>query len=66
MSATSAQLVDTRAGSADGTDVISNIEHVQFADGTVNFGDLQNPVPVAGSVSINDVSITEETTALRP
>ena len=59
LSATSAQLVDTRAGSADGTDVISNIEHVQFADGAVNFGDLQNPVPVAGSVSINDVSITE-------
>ena len=59
LSATSARLVDTRAGSADGTDVISNIEHVQFADGTVNFGDLQNPVPVAGSVSINDVSITE-------
>ena len=25
----------------------------------MNFGDLQNPVPVAGSVSINDVSITE-------
>ena len=58
LSATSARLVDTRVGS-DGTDVISNIEHVQFADGAVNFGDLQNPVPVAGSVSINDVSITE-------
>ena len=25
----------------------------------MNFGDLQDPVPVAGSVSINDVSITE-------
>ena len=59
LSATSARLVDTRAGSADGTDVISNIEHVQFADGTVDFGDLSNPVPVAGSVAINDVSITE-------
>src|SRR6478752_6992976 len=59
LSATSARLVDTRAGSADGTDVISNIEHVQFADGTVNFGDLSNPVPVAGSVAINDVSITD-------
>jgi len=56
LSATSARLVDNRPGSADGTDVISNIEHVQFADGTVNFSDLPN---VAGSVSINDVSITE-------
>lgn len=63
LSATSARLVDTRAGSPDGTDTILNIEHVRFADQILDFSKLQStpppPAAVAGSLKINDVSITE-------
>jgi serralysin len=50
-----ATLVDLRAGSPDGTDKITNIEHVQFSDQTVDFAELNK----AGWVSINDMTITE-------
>src|SRR5262249_27807877 len=56
---------DQRAGDMDGTDTIKNIEHVRFADGTVNFGDLKTtpepapPPAAAGSVAIGDAQIVE-------
>ncbi|MET3845241.1 aspartate 1-decarboxylase [Bradyrhizobium sp. OAE829] len=62
VNATTAILTDQRAGSPDGTDTIKNIEHVQFSDGPVDFAELETtaePAPVAGSVSISDVNITE-------
>jgi hypothetical protein len=57
-------LTDLRGGSPDGADTIKNIEHVKFADATVNVGDLKvtappAPAPVAGSVAISDVSVSE-------
>ena len=55
----SARLVDMRGGSPDGTDTIANIEHVRFADATVNFADLRTTVAPTGSVAINDVFISE-------
>jgi hypothetical protein len=58
-----ATIADLRAGLPDGTDTITNIEHVKFSDITVNYSDLKStpvaPPPVAGSVSINNVSMTE-------
>jgi serralysin len=57
LTATSATLTDLRGGSPDGTDSISNVEHVQFGDGTVNFNALGDPI--AGSVIVSDVSIVE-------
>ena len=41
---------DLRAGSPDGTDRLSNMERVRFADGTFKIGDLisANAAPVAG------------------
>jgi len=55
-----AVITDLRAGQPDGKDTITNIEHVKFADGTVNYSDLKTtPAPVAGSVSIGDKIITE-------
>ena len=60
LSGTSATLADTRGGTPDGTDTISNVEFVRFADGTVNFSDLRTTVTeVAGSVAISDVTISE-------
>ena len=58
-----ATIADLRAGSHDGTDTITNIQHVKFSDMTVNYSDLKTtpvaPPPAAGSVSINNFSITE-------
>jgi hypothetical protein len=60
-----ATIADMRAGSPDGTDTITNIQHVKFADGTVNYSDLHStpvappPAPAPGSVSINNVSVVE-------
>jgi Ca2+-binding RTX toxin-like protein len=55
VSGQTATLVDLRAGSPDGTDTATNIEHFRFADQTVDFLKLGNP----GSVSIGDVTVTE-------
>ncbi|MGJ4891370.1 FG-GAP-like repeat-containing protein [Bradyrhizobium sp. HKCCYLRH3099] len=60
----SAVITDLRGGTPDGSDTITHVEHMKFADATVNFGDLKSapapvPAPVAGSVSISDVSIAE-------
>jgi hypothetical protein len=58
-----ATIADLRAGSPDGTDTITNIEHVKFSDVTVNYSDLKPtpvaPPPVAGSVTIDNVSMAE-------
>ena len=55
-----ATLQDLRSGSADGTDTITNVELVKFADATVAYSALRTTtVPVAGSVVIGDASITE-------
>lgn len=64
LSGTSARITDLRGGASDGSDVISNIEHVRFADVTVNFGDLRttstNAPPV---VSVADHSLQVGQTA---
>jgi Ca2+-binding RTX toxin-like protein len=52
-------ITDLRAGSPDGTDTLENIQHLQFADGIKNFDPLDF---TAGSVSINNMSITEGNT----
>ena len=57
-----ATITDLRAGTPDGSDTITNIEHVKFADATINYSDLKTtvaPAPVAGTLSISDASITE-------
>jgi urease beta subunit len=41
---------------AEGTDTLTSVEKIQFSDKTVT---LSGPAPVAGNVSIGDVSITE-------
>lgn len=58
LSASSARLVDNRG--IDGADTIVNVERVQFADGLVDFSALKTTaVPVAGAVTVSDVTITE-------
>ena len=55
-----ATLQDLRTGANDGTDTITNVELVKFADATVAYGSLRTTaVPVAGSVSIADMQIVE-------
>jgi predicted extracellular nuclease len=51
-------IADTRAGTPDGTDTISNVEFFHFADGTVAAADLIDTGSV-GTVSIADASIVE-------
>jgi hypothetical protein len=63
-----ATLTDLRAGTPDGTDTISNIEQVKFGSTIVNFSDLKStvtPPPVAGSIAINDATITEGNSGTR-
>jgi hypothetical protein len=58
LSSTKAQLVDTRG--IDGSDTILNIEKVRFSDGVFDFASLKTTAtPVAGSVTISDISVTE-------
>jgi Calx-beta domain/FG-GAP-like repeat/RTX calcium-binding nonapeptide repeat (4 copies) len=55
-------IADLRAGAPDGTDTLTNIQHVKFSDVTVNTSDLKStPVtpPPPPSVSINNVSVVE-------
>jgi Ca2+-binding RTX toxin-like protein len=49
-------ITDLRAGSPDGTDTFKNIEYLRFTDGLTHFSSSNY---VAGSVAINDVSISE-------
>ena len=57
-----ATLEDLRGNAPDGTDTISNVEFVKFADATLAYGSLKTttaPAPIAGSVVISDAVITE-------
>ena len=55
VTATSVTLINAN----DGTDIVSNVEHFSFSDGTVSFAELTSSTSIAGSVAINDISITE-------
>jgi len=57
-----ATIEDTRAGSPDGIDTITNVELVNFGGTIVSYSSLRNQTPaaaVAGSVVIGDQSIQE-------
>ena len=44
-------VTDLRSGSPDGTDTLSNIEFLQFSDGTVALGATTTPTPTVSSIS---------------
>jgi Ca2+-binding RTX toxin-like protein len=56
VSGDTATITDLRAGSPDGTDTFKNIEFLKFTDGLKHFSPLDYQT---GSVSINDVTVTE-------
>ena len=44
-------VTDLRSGSPDGTDTLSNVEFLQFSDGTVALGATTTPTPTVSSIS---------------
>nr|WP_319387394.1 cadherin domain-containing protein [uncultured Roseibium sp.] len=53
-------IADTRPGSPDGTDTLTNVENFEFADGTYTRGDIVNLAPTDVTLSANDsLSIAE-------
>ncbi|MCV6574388.1 MAG: cadherin domain-containing protein [Cohaesibacter sp.] len=49
-------IADTRSGSNDGTDNVSNVENFEFADGTVSSANLLNSAPTDMQMSKTDVA----------
>ena len=55
------QIVDNRAGSPDGTDVVTDVEFLQFADGTFSSMDFDNQAPTSVTLSNVVSSFAEDT-----
>ena len=54
-------IVDNRSGSPDGTDIVSEVENFQFADGTVSVSDLLNVAPTDIALTAGSAAITTGT-----
>ncbi|MET1415578.1 cadherin domain-containing protein [Roseibium sp. HPY-6] len=53
-------IVDTRSGSPDGTDTLTNVETFEFADGTFSVGDLVDLAPTDITLDANEsLSVTQ-------
>ena len=55
------QIVDNRAGSPDGSDVVTDVEFLQFADGTLSATDFDNQAPTSVTLSNVVSSFAEDT-----
>ena len=60
----SVRLVDQRSGSPEGTDTVSNVEFLQFANGTFSVADLFNNAPIVSIPNPNVQASSSQAIAL--
>ena len=60
----SIRLVDQRSGSPEGTDTVSNVEFLQFANGTFSVADLFNNAPIVSVPNPNVQASSSQAIAL--